>query len=154
VTLLFEILSAFLVFRIGSYITADKRVRYFFSILTLLMLFGSQGIWIVLEPFVTFFVLLSLFFFLKASRESLFYIYSGGCVALAFLCKQYGIACGVGLVLALLFDNRSLRQKITSFAFLVFGFCLPLLRISVSLSKSPFWNWLNSFLEKVMVTDL
>lgn len=124
---LFQVASSYLIFKISYYISRDILIRYFFSVLAILSLYSWQGIYIVLEPYVVFFSLLSVHFYLKSDDKSLlYYVLSGVCVSLSFLSKQYGVAVGMAIGLVILFEKEIFILKVKHILLFVFGCAIPL----------------------------
>lgn len=89
---LFNILNAGWVYLISKRLGLNQLVSFGASIITLGLCYKYEATFIVLEPFVVFFLLASSFLSLHATRSDRLWIFTGFCVAAAFLCKQYGLA--------------------------------------------------------------
>jgi 4-amino-4-deoxy-L-arabinose transferase-like glycosyltransferase len=127
IVFLFEILSCFLVYKITYFINKDRATRYLISIITLFIVLSFEGIYVILEPFVIFFALLSLYFYLLGKKGNYFLLYSGISAGMCFLSKQYGLSVSAAIVLSILLVNKlQLTEKLKMLLFFSLGFLVPL----------------------------
>lgn len=96
------------------------------ALLSSLLLYYHDGIYIVLEPFVTFFVLLSFYILIRNSNHKFLLLISGLCACAAFLSKQYGLAAFPGLAAYICIRSTNLKNGLKSVFWFGLGWILSL----------------------------
>jgi hypothetical protein len=126
--LIVQLLNALLVYLLAKHYTNDRFILVLSFLSYFLLSFHSDGCFFVLEPFVTFFGLASILFYLLIRRYSSYWmLVSGFLAALAFLNKQYGIVYLLSLPAFILIDNKDILSIIKRVLLYIVGYCLPFL---------------------------
>ncbi len=128
----FHLLNTYLLFSIGRLISDKKIICFWAASLYLILVFIHEGIYILLEPFSVFFILLSSIFCLKAETKNSYYAVSGIMASLAFLTKQYSLAILLPLLFAVVTSGRihskNYVKNIVSRGLILFtGYLIPII---------------------------
>jgi len=109
---LFQILNAFFIYKISERYSSNHFIRVFSALMYLFLSIKLEGEFLVLEPFVNFWGLLTALIYIKFAKEKHVYIFLAGILAFfAFLVKQYGLAYAGLLYLLILSDHYKQVRK-------------------------------------------
>lgn len=120
------VFDSILVYKISSFFTNKKLLRYYGVVATLLLFFRYDGIFLELEPFVVFFSLISIYLVLKAKDKKLYFILAGITCGLSFFSKQFGIIIFIPLSIFILIFAGDLKKSIGKLFYLAIGGVIPL----------------------------
>lgn len=119
--------NALLFFILSKWINPHTKLRVFFTLLMLIMQFKLQGLHILLEPIVLFFLLLSIILLFKAKEKVELYMVSGLCVFLAFFTKQYGVFVVPSMLFYIVLSSENKKEFFKKSTFFLLGLSLPFL---------------------------
>jgi 4-amino-4-deoxy-L-arabinose transferase-like glycosyltransferase len=125
--------SAIFIFLITKNITRSNKVSSTFAIAYLLACYYYESSYILLEPFVNLFGLISIFFLLKNDEKerNYYYLFAGLFASLAFFSKQYGAVYILFCPLYILLQPKNIILKIKSILLTGLGCLIPLIILLV-----------------------
>lgn len=118
-------LNALLFFVLSKWVNPNIKLRVFFTLIMFIMQFKLQGLHILLEPIVLFFLLASLIMMFKAKEKRGLYIVSGACVFLAFFTKQYGLLVAPSIMIFILDVSKNKKEFIKNVSLFLLGLLFP-----------------------------
>ncbi len=128
---LLYVINAFLFFKVSKWVNSDTKYRLFFTLLMLLMQFKLQGLHILLEPIVLFFILCALVMMFKGKEKNIYFFYSGVFVFLAFYTKQYGLFVVPSIVFFILYSSKNRKEYCEKTLLFFIGLLLPVVVLIV-----------------------
>jgi len=127
------LMSAFFTALIVYRLTNNKSISLLTMLLFMLYAYNLQGIYIMLEGFVTFWGCMGLYLAINQEPKIWSLITSGICTAFAFMCKQYGLVFLPVVCLVIFFNGKDIQHKIQNLFMTLVAFVLALTIISVCL---------------------
>lgn len=127
---LFILMSAFILFKTLIMESISKKMAFVAALIFIIIMLLQGGIYINLEPFCVFFMLLAYYFF-KKKINLLNSICCGIFLSFAFLSKQYGILLMFPFLLFILLDNSPFIKRIKRIVFVLLGFIIPIFMLSL-----------------------
>jgi hypothetical protein len=119
--------GALIIYKIAVLLWEYKQLALFISLNFFLSTLLYDGQSILLESFVVFFQLLSIYFVFKSDFNKRYLFLSGAALAFAVLSKQYGLFIFPALLVYVLFGKNSIRNKILQMCLLLAGFCMVII---------------------------
>jgi 4-amino-4-deoxy-L-arabinose transferase-like glycosyltransferase len=120
--ILIKAAGALIIYKIVVLLWEYKQLALFISLNFFLSTLLYDGQSILLESFVVFFQLLSIYFIFKSGLNKSYFFISGVALAFAFLSKQYGVFILPALLVYVLIGKNNVRDKILQTCLLLAGF--------------------------------
>lgn len=149
---IFQIISAFVVFKITATLIIRKDYAFYSAILFLLASHWNGGNAFLFETPSLLFGLAAIYITISNKHNTSYFIIIGVLVALSFLSKQYGFGFFFLIIYLIIFNPNRWRQIV----FFVLGFSIPILALCIIWGKDfipvlvggTSYSWNGSWLEK------
>ncbi len=115
-----HVVNAIVIYLILQKTNHSKKIAWLGALLFLLYAFLFEGCMYVLEPFVVFWGLISLWLLQNKSTISIFF--AGVCCACSFFCKQYGLGFVIIAIIYIILKKEHSKSSIIAIVLLLFGF--------------------------------
>jgi hypothetical protein len=121
---IFLISVSFIVYKIAKQISKNTNFSLLLYLLVMILMLTKEGASFILEPFVLFFGLLSIWFLINSGKSWIFTLCAGLSAGAAFMSKQYGLAFIAVNVFYLFLNRQTFKEFVNKTLLITAGFMI------------------------------